>query len=131
LGLIAVFMIGDFAIRVGLFTPDVVVYISFVAVGVFATPSYEFAQANRLARLFLVILVGFFNFLGFLIGSMLLFILLLRTKSFGVPYLWPLIPLDIKALATIIVRNPVPIKNKRPSILKPQDRIRQPEGRQE
>lgn len=131
LGLIAVFMIGDFAIKVGLFTPEVVVYISFVAVGVFATPSYEFAQANRLARFFLVILAGFFNFLGFIVGSLLLFILLLRTKSFGVPYLWPLIPLDIKALGTIIVRNPVPIKNKRPSILKPQDRIRQPEGRQE
>jgi len=131
LGLIAVFMIGDFAIKVGLFTPEVVVYISFVAVGIFATPSYELAQANRLARLFLVILAGFFNFLGLIVGSILLFILLLRTKSFGVPYLWPLIPLDIKALATIIVRNPVPIKNKRPSILKPQDRIRQPEGRKE
>ncbi|MDD2211359.1 MAG: spore germination protein, partial [Clostridia bacterium] len=66
-----------------------------------------------------------------LVGTILLFMLLLQTKSFGVPYLWPLIPLDIKALGTTLVRSPVPIKNKRPSILKPKDRIRQPEGRKE
>jgi stage V sporulation protein AF len=131
LGLIATFMIGDIAIKVGMFTPEIVMYIAFSAVGIFATPSYELAQANRLARLFLVILTGLFNFQGFLVGAILLFILLWRTKSFGVPYLWPLIPLDIKALGTILVRSPVPIKNKRPSILKPQDRIRQPEGHKE
>jgi stage V sporulation protein AF len=131
LGLIATFMIGDIAIKVGMFTPEIVMYVAFSAVGIFATPSYELAQANRLARLFLVILTGLFNFWGLLVGTILLFILLLRTKSFGVPYLWPLIPLDIKALETILVRSPVPIKNKRPSILKPKDRIRQPEGRKE
>ncbi|MDD4345509.1 MAG: spore germination protein [Desulfitobacteriaceae bacterium] len=131
LGLIATFMIGDIAIKVGMFTPEIVMYVAFSAVGIFATPSYELAQANRLARLFLVILTGLFNFWGLLVGTILLFMLLLQTKSFGVPYLWPLIPLDIKALGTTLVRSPVPIKNKRPSILKPKDRIRQPEGRKE
>jgi stage V sporulation protein AF len=131
LGLIATFMIGDIAIKTGMFTPEIVMYVAFSAVGIFATPSYELAQANRLARIFLVILTGLFNFPGFCVGTVLLLFLLWRTKSFGVPYLWPLIPLDIKALGTILVRSPVPIKNKRPSILKPQDRIRQPEGRKE
>ncbi|MHB8124114.1 MAG: spore germination protein [Desulfitobacteriaceae bacterium] len=131
LGLIATFMIGDIAIKVGMFTPEIVMYVAFSAVGIFATPSYELAQANRLARIFLVILTGLFNLPGLLVGTALLFFLLWRTKSFGVPYLWPLIPLDIKALGTILVRSPVPIKNKRPSILKPQDSIRQPEGRKE
>ncbi|MDD2234748.1 MAG: spore germination protein, partial [Desulfitobacteriaceae bacterium] len=107
LGLIATFMIGDIAIKVGMFTPEIVMYVAFSAVGIFATPSYELAQANRLARLFLVILTGLFNFWGLLVGTILLFMLLLQTKSFGVPYLWPLIPLDIKALGTTLVRSPV------------------------
>lgn len=131
LGLIATFMIGDVAIKVGLFTPEVIMYIAIVTVGTFATPSYELAQANRLARFFLIIMVAFFNFIGFGIGVAILFFLLWRTKSFGIPYLWPLIPLDIKALGTILVRSPLPIKNKRPSILKPKDSIRQPQGRKE
>ncbi|MHB1652238.1 MAG: spore germination protein [Desulfitobacteriaceae bacterium] len=127
LGLIAAFMIGDVAIKTGMFTPEIVMYVSFSAVGAFSTPSYEFAQANRLARLFLVILTGLFNFLGFIVGTVALFILLLRTKSFGVPYLWPLFPLDMKAFGTILVRKPVPIHNFRLSILKPQDMTRQPQ----
>lgn len=129
LGLIAVFMLGDIAIEVGLFTPEVIMYLAIAAVGTFATPSYELAQANRLARLFLIAMVGLFNFWGLAVGAIALFILLLRTNSFGVPYLWPLIPLDFKALMTIIVRHPVPIANLRPSIFKPKDRIRQPQER--
>ncbi|NMA68162.1 MAG: spore germination protein [Desulfitobacterium sp.] len=131
LGLIATFMIGDVAIKVGLFAQEIIVYIAIVTVGTFATPSYELAQANRLARLFLLVMVSLFNFEGFAIGAIALFILLVRTKSFGVPYLWPLLPIDIKALGTVLVRSPLPIKNKRPSILKPKDMIRQPQGRKE
>ncbi|NLP44378.1 MAG: spore germination protein [Peptococcaceae bacterium] len=129
LGLIAVFMLGEIAIEVGIFTPEVIMYLAIAATGTFATPSYELAQANRLARIFLILCVGLFNFWGLAIGILLLFILLLRTKSFGVPYLWPLIPLDFNALKTILIRYPVPIANLRPSIFKPLDRIRQPQAR--
>lgn len=126
LGLIAAFMLGDIAVKVGLFTPEVVMYIAIAAVGTFATPSYELGLANRLSRLFLIIMTGLFNFIGFWIGAAMVFFLLWRTKSFGVPYLWPLLPLDVKAMWAILVRSPVPIKNQRPSILKPQDPDRQP-----
>lgn len=131
LGLIATFMIGDVAIKVGLFSQEIVMYLAIVTVGTFATPSYELSLANRLARLFLLVMVSLFNFIGFWVGALLLFILLLTTKSFGVPYLWPLIPFDGKALRTVLIRSPLPMKNKRPSILKPKDPIRQPQGRKE
>lgn len=131
LGLISAFMLGDIAVKVGLFCPEVVLYVAISAVGTFATPSYELGLANRLTRLGLIIMTALFNFTGFFIGAALFFFLLWRTKSFGVPYLWPLLPLDIKALGTVLVRSPVPIKNKRPSILKTQDSIRQPEGSDE
>ncbi|MDQ7095833.1 spore germination protein [Desulfosporosinus sp. PR] len=129
LGLIAAFMLGDIAVKVGMFSPEVILYVAVVAVATFATPSYELGLANRLARLFIIVMTGLFNFWGFLIGVALLFFLLWRTRSFGVPYLWPLLPLNIKALGTVLVRSPVPIKNSRPSILKPQDPVRQPGGK--
>lgn len=128
LGLIAAFMLGDIAVKVGLFTPEVVLYIAIVSVGTFATPSYELGLANRISRLFLVIMTGLFNFIGFWIGTAALFFLLWRTKSFGVPYLWPLLPFDYKAMKKILVRSPVTLKNQRPSIIKPQDQDRQPQG---
>lgn len=126
LGLISVFMIGDVAIKVGLFAPEVIMYLAFAAVGTFATPSYELSMANRLARVFLVVAVWLFNAWGLVAGVVALFIVLFATKSFGIPYLWPLIPFNWPALKTILVRSPVPILNRRPSILKPQDPNRQP-----
>ncbi|MEA4902426.1 spore germination protein [Desulfitobacterium sp.] len=126
LGLVATFMLGDIAIKVGLFTPEIVLYIAIVSVGTFATPSYELGQANRLARLFLVIATFIGNFIGFGIGILAVFILLVRTKSFGIPYLWPVFPFDGKAIGKALFRSPVTLQNTRPSILKPQDETRQP-----
>lgn len=131
LGLVATFMLGDIAIKVGLFTPEIVMYIAIVSVGTFATPSYELAQANRLARLFLVIMTFVGGFIGFGIGIIAVFILLLRTKSFGVPYLWPVIPFNGKAIGKALFRSPVTLQNTRPSILKPQDESRQPKKSKE
>ncbi len=127
LGLIAAFMIGEMATKVGLLSPEVIMYLAFATVGTYATPSYELSMANRLTRIFLVVCVMLFNLWGFLGGLALVLILLITTKSFGVPYLWPLIPFHWKSLKSVLVRSPVPILNNRPKILKTQDPSRQPQ----
>lgn len=126
LGLIAAFMIGDVAINIGLFAPEVIMYLAFAAVGTFATPSYELGMALRLWRLLFIALVALFRLPGLLIGFLALFLFLAGTKSFGIPYLWPLIPFNWKAVKAILVRYPVPVQNSRPSILKPIDSDRSP-----
>ena len=126
LGLIAAVLIGQVAIAVGLFTPEAILYLAFAAVGMFATPSYELSLANRVVRLALLIMVGLFGLPGFIIGTLGVLALLLTTRPFGVPYLWPLIPLNWAALKTIIIRSPVPMTKFRPSFLRPLDRRRQP-----
>lgn len=126
LGIIAAFMIGDFAAKVGLLIPEVVVYMAVAAVGTFATPSYEFGMAIRLIRLALLFLTGFFGPAGFITGLIILLLLLLTTKSFNVPYLWPLLPWDGAALWDVVLRRPVPLKRWRPQVLRPQDPDRMP-----
>ena len=118
LGIIAAFMIGDIAIGVGLFTGEVILYMAVAAVGTFATPGYEFAFAIRLMRLLLLVAVGLWQLPGLVFGLLLVFLILLRTKSFNVPYLWPLIPFNGKAMLDIIIRRPVPYKGTRPSFPK-------------
>ncbi len=121
-GIIAALLIGELATRVGLFAQEVVLYTAIVAVGTFLTPSIEIANANRLVRLFLLIITALFRVPGFVLGVAGTFIFLALNKSFGIPYLWPLVPFNLKALASIVVRMPVPVRNTRPSILKPLDR---------
>lgn len=124
LGLVAALMIGDLAIQVGLLSSDVILYFSIAAIGTFATPSYEFGLATRLVRLSLILLTAWLHAWGLLIGFVAWFIVLLTTRSIGTPYLWPLIPFNGRALLDILVRNPVPAKDKRPSFLHPQDPTR-------
>ena len=42
-------------------------------------------------------------------------------QSFKAPYLWPLIPFNFRAFRDVLVRSPIPLKNRRPRILNPQD----------
>ena len=126
LGVIAALLIGEVATNIGLLIPEVILYTAVVAVGSFSTPSYELSMANRLVRLFLLLAVGLFQVPGFLAALLIVFVLASLTKSFGVPYLWPLIPLNWPALKTILVRSPVPIQNRRPSVLNTRDEWRQP-----
>jgi len=124
-GIIAAVLVGEMATRVGLFAQEVVLYTAVVAVGNYLTPTIEMANANRLVRLGLLILTAFFRVPGFVLGVVALFVWLSFNRSFGIPYLWPLVPVNLKALGGVLVRTPVPVNNTRPSILKPIDRDRQ------
>ena len=126
LGIIAAFMIGDVAIQVGLFAQEVILYMAVAAVGTFATPSFELANANRIVRLGLLVAVALFGLPGLVLGLGITLVSLALTKSFGVPYLWPLFPFDWRAMKQVLFRTPVPMSKWRPSALKTQDRDRQP-----
>lgn len=124
LGFIGAFMLGEFATKVGLFGNEVIFYTAVAAVGSFATPSIEFALAIRLFRVVLLIMVMFFKLPGLLVGLLSIFVIMLFTKSFGVPYLWPAIPFNYAALKDVMFRLPIPDKVLRPAVLKPKDRDR-------
>lgn len=121
LGLVAALMIGGVAVEVGLFSNEVILYLSIAAIGTFATPSYELSLANRMIRLALLLATAIFGLYGFVIGFTLFILLLVRMQSLGVPYLWPFIPFSYRALRDVIFRAPIPLKNRRPKALHPKD----------
>lgn len=121
LGLVAGLMIGQVAVEVGLLTNEVMLYLAIAAIGTFATPSYEMSLANRIVRICLLAVTAIFHTPGFIIGVFLWILALSRMKSFGVPYLWPFIPFNARAFRDVILRSPIPLKNRRPKVLHPQD----------
>ncbi|PLR89494.1 spore germination protein [Bacillus sp. T33-2] len=121
LGLVAALMIGEVAVEVGLLTSEVILYLAIAAIGTFSTPSYELSLANRMVRIGLLAATALFQTYGFLIGATLFVILLARMHSFGVPYLWPFIPFSLRAFKDVLIRSPIPLKNRRPRLLHPKD----------
>lgn len=125
ISIVAALLLGQVAVTVGLFSPEVVMYVAVAMIGTFLTPSYELGWANRLIRLFLLVSVAAFGLAGLLVGTAVVIIYLALTKSFGVPYLWPLIPFNWGGLKGVLIRTPVSMINVRPSILKTREKIRQ------
>ncbi len=121
LGLVGALLIGDIAVNVGFFVPEVLLYISLVAIGMFATPSWELSLANRMIHIFLLLCTGLGKIYGFAVGLFVVLIRLATTRSFGVPYLWPLIPFNGPALVNVLLRKPAPLKKLRPSFLRTKD----------
>ncbi|MNW29673.1 Spore germination protein B1 [compost metagenome] len=126
MGLIAAILVGDIAVQTGLFVNEVVLYMAVAAIGMFATPSYELGLANRLIRLFLLVAVAIFHVPGFVVGTTLIILMLTLHRSYNSSYLWPFIPFNAKALASILFRMPVLDAPNRPSSNKTRDNTRMP-----
>ncbi|MGX1263747.1 stage V sporulation protein AF [Rossellomorea marisflavi] len=121
LGLVAALMIGQVAVEVGLLVNEVILYLAIAAIGTFSTPSYEMSLANRLVRIFLLIMTSLWGVYGFVIGVFLWLMMLSRMKSFDIPYMWPFIPFNFRAFRDVFLRSPMPLKNRRPRFLHPKD----------
>lgn len=126
MGLIAAILIGDVAVKTGLFVNEVLLYMAVAAIGMFATPSYELGLANRIVRLILLVVVAAFKAPGLIIGTTILILILALHRSYNSAYLWPFIPFNAKAMMETIIRSPVLASKKRPSFNKPRDNTRQP-----
>lgn len=126
MGLIAAVLIGQIAISVGLFVPEVILYVAVAGIGTFTTPSYELSIANKIGRLILLLLVALFHTPGFVIGTTAMFILLVNTRALNTPYCWPFLPFEPKGFLQVVFRRAVPGSILRPSIVHPRNRYRQP-----
>jgi len=124
--LLSAILIGDIAVKTGLFINEVILYMAVSAIGMFATPSYELGLANRIVRLFLLVAVFLFKAPGFVAGITILFLYLVMLRSFNSPYLWPFVPFNGKALVSVLFRLPMPADNTRPSINRPKQSEKQP-----
>ncbi|MEF3303278.1 spore germination protein [Paenibacillus sp. GYB003] len=124
LSIVGVLVIGQAAVAAGFASPITVVIIALTTIGSFATPAYNAALALRLLRFPLIILAGTFGLYGVMIGLILISNHLLSLKSFGVPYLTPLVPGNFQGMKDLLVRGPLWWMKKRPSFLFTLDRTK-------
>ena len=99
-------LLGDFAVTVGWLSPDVILYMSFVAIANFTQSSYELSYAFKYLRVLTLTLTALFGVWGF-VGGVVIGILLCafnRTADGERRYLYPLIPFNGNALARLLLR---------------------------
>lgn len=72
LSVIAGLVLGEFAVKSGWFNSEVMLYMAFVAVANYTQPNFELGYALKFMRLLLLILTAIFNWIGFLIGCLII-----------------------------------------------------------
>lgn len=99
-------LLGDFAVSVGWLSPDVILYMAFVAIANFTQSNYELGYAFKFLRILILILTAVFDVWGFLAGFAIAVFLAAtnRTVDGRRRYLYPLIPWNGKALARLVFR---------------------------
>lgn len=68
LSVIAGLVMGEFSVKSGWFNSEVMLYMAFVAVANYTQPNFELGYALKFMRLQLLILTALFNWIGFLVG---------------------------------------------------------------
>jgi len=107
-------VLGQAAVEASLVGPGTVIAVSATAIASFTTPSYGFAIASRMIRFVMLLLAAFIGSFGFFFGLILITVHLNGLRSFGVPYMSPIVPFQKKDWADLFVRAPWWAMRRRP-----------------
>lgn len=106
MGLIAAVLLGQFAIDLGFFSEEILLLSAIGAIGGFATPNYELSLTNKYIRMMMMMSIMLLNIYGFIIFNICLWFYLASLKPFGMSYLYPLYPFNLKAMLQFLIRKP-------------------------
>lgn len=106
MGLIAALLLGQFAIDLGFFSEEILLFCAIGSIGGFATPNYELSLTNKYVKVMMIMSIMLLNIYGFVLFNICLWVYLATLKPFGMSYLYPLFPLNLKALGQFLVRKP-------------------------
>jgi spore germination protein len=124
-GIVGGLIIGQAAVTAGIVSPIMIIIISVTAITTFTTPNFEMTLPLRILRFLLIILSAIIGLYGIMLGLILTLIHLVKLKSFGIPYLSPMVNPDINDFKDTFVRFPFGFYRNRPEFMNTGDKIRQ------
>lgn len=105
-------VIGQAAVTAKVVSPIMVIIVALTGISNFVVPSLS--DTLPIIRYALLFAAQGFGFLGILVGYILTLIHLCSLESFGVPYMYPLSPLDKNGLKDSFIRFPLWMMGVRP-----------------
>ncbi|WDL97868.1 spore germination protein [Alicyclobacillus sp. ALC3] len=124
--IVGALVLGQAAVAAGLVSPAMVIVVALSGVASFTIPNYALSYTNRLLSIVFLLLASVFGLLGVSIGMFILLTHLVSLRSYGVPYLAPIAPLEWKSLLRdTFFRAPWWNMQSRPALMEPQQSARE------
>ncbi|RIX51094.1 spore germination protein [Paenibacillus nanensis] len=128
--IVGALVIGQAAVQAGIVSAPVVIIVATTGIASFAIPRYNFGTAYRLLRFPMLILSGLLGLYGIIGGIFVLIIHLVGLRSFGVPYMSPVVPQISQSLKDVFIRAPRWSMTDRPANFSGDNKKRILEGQQ-
>jgi len=117
--IIGALVVGQAAAQAKLISPVVVIIIAVTGIAGFIIPSQDLNNGIRILRMIFVLCASIAGLYGLSLAFIILIYQLNTIETFGVPYLSPFAPSEVKQAANdALIRMPLPLMTKRPQVLK-------------
>jgi spore germination protein KA len=123
-GTLAAVIIGQAVVTAGYVSASLIIVVAVSTIASFAISSTTMLYPARLLNYIFIILAGFFGIFGVVCGLTLLFWYMSKLSSFGMPYLYPLVPYDEEGVKDLIIRSRASVLKKRMKFLSPRNIVR-------
>ncbi|HHW48787.1 MAG TPA: spore germination protein [Clostridiaceae bacterium] len=115
IGIVGALVLGQASVEAGLISPIMVIVVSSTAIASFAVPAQT--DSGTILRYIYLGLAGIAGGFGVIMGLLATLLHLSSLRSFGVPYLWPVVPFNLSGIKDVFIRMPVWTMQKRPSVI--------------
>lgn len=124
--IVGAIVVGQAAVEAKLVSPAVVIVVALTGIAGFTLPNQDFANASRLWRLILLICASAAGLYGLVVGLLMMGYQLVKTQTFGVPYLTSLTNyMGDKFKTDTLFRLPMFTMTQRPGNLHLSNKVRQ------
>ena len=105
IGLFSALLLGEAAMVAGLASPIMIIVIAITFISSLMFTDVALTGALRLWRYILLLFAALFGLYGLFIGLMILLVNLCSHKSFNLPYMFPIAPLDFPYLKETLIKS--------------------------
>lgn len=104
MSLTATIILSEVATEIGIISGEVVFYCALSSIANFGIPSFEVNRALTLWNFILILAIGFFYKIGFVLALFFLFLSFIKINNFHTAYLYPFLPFNLKDFCLSFVR---------------------------
>ncbi|WP_261133747.1 spore germination protein [Bacillus sp. Marseille-Q3570] len=120
IGIVGGLVIGTAVVEANLISNTMIIVIAITAIFSFVIPTNDMGNTLRIIGVGFMIMATFFGFLGMVFFTSIVLMHLCKMESFGTPYLLPIEQQHGKGVKDSLLRMPLYLLNRRPSLAKPQ-----------
>ncbi|MCE5287207.1 MAG: spore germination protein [Pelosinus sp.] len=103
-GSLAAVVLGQAVVSAGYISASIIIIVAVSEIAAFAVSSTNLVSTSRLLNYLLILLSGIFGMFGLINGIVIICWHVVSLKSFGVPYVYPIIPFDSSTIRDVFTR---------------------------